>query len=141
MYRKILLPVDLHAPASWQKALPIVLDLCTTFGCELHLLAIFPDLPFSMYGLALPEGVAQRLADAAAAELERFEAEHLPPGLCTTRHVAGGRIYQVILDTAAALDVDLIAIASHRPELSDYLIGPNASLVVRHADRSVLVIR
>ena len=31
--------------------------------------------------------------------------------------------------------------ASHRPELRDYLIGPNAARVMRHADASVLVVR
>ena len=36
---------------------------------------------------------------------------------------------------------DLIVMASHRPELKDYLIGPNAARVVRHADCSVQVVR
>jgi nucleotide-binding universal stress UspA family protein len=31
--------------------------------------------------------------------------------------------------------------ASHRPELSDYLLGPNAARIVRHAKQSVLVVR
>jgi nucleotide-binding universal stress UspA family protein len=30
---------------------------------------------------------------------------------------------------------------SHRPNMSDYLIGPNAARVVRHAPVSVLVVR
>jgi nucleotide-binding universal stress UspA family protein len=30
---------------------------------------------------------------------------------------------------------------SHRPELSDYLLGPNAGKVVRHAKCSVMVVR
>ncbi|MBT6187404.1 MAG: universal stress protein, partial [Rhodospirillales bacterium] len=30
---------------------------------------------------------------------------------------------------------------SHRPALKDYLLGPNAAQVVRHADVSVLVVR
>jgi len=32
-------------------------------------------------------------------------------------------------------------LASHRPDLKDYLLGPNAARVVRHADRSVFVVR
>ncbi len=35
----------------------------------------------------------------------------------------------------------MIVMASHRPEMSDYLLGPNAARVVRHARRSVSVIR
>ncbi|MFQ5760821.1 MAG: universal stress protein, partial [Acidiferrobacterales bacterium] len=36
---------------------------------------------------------------------------------------------------------DLIVMASQRPELKDYLLGPNAARVVRHANCSVLVAR
>jgi nucleotide-binding universal stress UspA family protein len=35
----------------------------------------------------------------------------------------------------------VIVLASHRPELKDYLLGPNAARVVRHAKCSVLVVR
>jgi universal stress protein F len=31
--------------------------------------------------------------------------------------------------------------ASHRPEMRDYLIGPNAAHVAQHASCSVLVLR
>jgi nucleotide-binding universal stress UspA family protein len=35
----------------------------------------------------------------------------------------------------------MIVMASHRPEMSDYLLGANAARVVRHAKISVLVVR
>ena len=38
-------------------------------------------------------------------------------------------------------NADLIVMASHRPELKDFLLGPNAARVVRHANCSVLVVR
>ena len=31
--------------------------------------------------------------------------------------------------------------SANRPELKDYLLGPNAARVVRHSDVSVLVVR
>ncbi len=46
-----------------------------------------------------------------------------------------------ILKAAAESDCDLIVVASHRPALKDYLLGPNAARVVRHANCSVLVVR
>jgi nucleotide-binding universal stress UspA family protein len=49
----------------------------------------------------------------------------------------GGEIISVAKDRA----VDLILMASHRPEMRDYLIGPDASYVAQHADCSVLVLR
>lgn len=58
-----------------------------------------------------------------------------------TLHVLHGRVYDEIIRAADKLGVDAIVMASHQPEVSDYLIGPNAARVVRHARQSVFVIR
>ncbi len=50
-------------------------------------------------------------------------------------------IYEEVLRAAERLGADLIVMAAHRPELSDYLIGPNSARVVRHARQSVLILR
>ena len=55
--------------------------------------------------------------------------------------MATGTAYEEILTTARSFGADLIVMASHRPELKDYLLGPNAARVVRHSDVSVLVVR
>jgi nucleotide-binding universal stress UspA family protein len=55
--------------------------------------------------------------------------------------VRQGSIYSEILSVAREQQVDLIVMASHRPEMKDYLIGTNAARVVRHAACSVLVVR
>jgi hypothetical protein len=48
--------------------------------------------------------------------------------------VLHGRVYDQIIAAADKLGVsDAIVMGSHRPELSDYLLGPNAARVVRHA--------
>jgi nucleotide-binding universal stress UspA family protein len=57
---------------------------------------------------------------------------------CTVGH---GSIYAEILRASRDAGADLIVMASHRPEMKDYLIGANAARVVRHADCSVLVVR
>lgn len=45
------------------------------------------------------------------------------------------------METAAKIGADLIVIGSHRPEMGDFLLGPNAARVVRHSKVSVLVVR
>ena len=52
-------------------------------------------------------------------------------------------VQAVTLQMAAARDfgIELIVMAARRPELRDYLIGPNATYVVQHATCSVLVLR
>ncbi|NOD46159.1 MULTISPECIES: universal stress protein [unclassified Ruegeria] len=58
------------------------------------------------------------------------------------RHVvATGTAYQEILKTAESAGSDLIVIGAHKPDFKDYLLGPNASRVVRHSTVSVYVVR
>jgi nucleotide-binding universal stress UspA family protein len=59
----------------------------------------------------------------------------------TRRIVTEGKIYREILNAARTIGADLIVMGSHHPELRDYLLGPNADKVVRHADCSVMVVR
>lgn len=50
-------------------------------------------------------------------------------------------LYDAILKEADRIDADAIVVGAHRPQLRDYLVGPNAARVVRHARQSVFVIR
>jgi nucleotide-binding universal stress UspA family protein len=54
---------------------------------------------------------------------------------------AQGGAYAEILSVADSSGADLIVVASHQPELSDYLLGSTAAKIVRHAKISVLVVR
>lgn len=54
--------------------------------------------------------------------------------------MAEGKAYREILYLADKTSADLIIMASHHPEFSDYLPGSTAERVVRHARQSVLVI-
>ncbi|NIO41631.1 MAG: universal stress protein, partial [Burkholderiales bacterium] len=52
-----------------------------------------------------------------------------------------GRVHEQIIKQAKKLNVDLIVVGAHTKDLKDYLVGSNASRVVRHASQSVLVVR
>jgi nucleotide-binding universal stress UspA family protein len=52
-----------------------------------------------------------------------------------------GGIYHELLQEAKGWNADLIVVGSHRPVMSDYLLGSNAKTIVRHAQCSVLVVR
>lgn len=64
----------------------------------------------------------------------------LPENKFETHAIAGSPKDQ-ILKLADAINADLIIIASHRPDVSTYLLGSNAGAVVRHAKCPVLVVR
>ena len=78
-------------------------------------------------------------------ELESIDIQALAdriPDSIRVQHIVGeGTIYKTIIETADQIGADLIIMGSHRPELQDYLLGPNAARVVRHSAKSVLVVR
>lgn len=141
MYRNILLAVDLNEEASWHRALPTASEYCRAFAARLHVITVVPDFGMSIVGQYFPEDYEQKMLAAAGERLAALVAEHVPEGIEVDTIVAHGTVYEEILRASRSIDADLIVMASHRPALKDYLIGPNASRVMRHADRSVLVVR
>jgi hypothetical protein len=51
-----------------------------------------------------------------------------------------GAVYNEVLAEAQKMGADLIVVGSHRPGMATYLLGSNASTIVRHAPSSVLVV-
>ena len=141
MYRNILVPVDLSDKHSWRKALPTAVSLCETFQARLHLMTVVPAFGLPMVGQFFPDGYEAKLRQQAAKQLKDFAATQVPDEIESRRIVAEGKIYQEIMKAADVIKADLIVMGSHRPELSDYLLGPNAARVVRHAKCSVMVVR
>ena len=141
MYSDILLPVDLGNESSWAKALPTAIEYCQAFGSTLHVMTVMPDFGSPMVAQFFPEDHEDKMMDNANEVLHKFVADRVPDGIKVQHIVADGTIYKTIIDTAEDIGADLIVMGSHRPELQDYLLGPNAARVVRHSSKSVLVVR
>ncbi len=141
MYQKILLSVDVNDEMSWRKALPVALKQCEAFGAELHVVTVVPKLPTGLINAYVPGLASETMTKDAEGKLAELVAGNVPDGVPVVRHVSHGNIYQGILHAAEKAGADLIVMASHRPEMSDFLLGPNAARVVRHSVCSVLVVR
>lgn len=141
MYRSILLPIDLGHESSWKKALPSAVELARANPADLHIMAVLPDFGLPMVSVNFPADFEKTGLASMAEALTAFAKEHVPEGVSVKTHVAHGTIYSEIMAAADKLGCDLIVISSHRPEMRDYLIGPNAARVVRHAKQSVFVVR
>lgn len=139
MYKKILVPIDISHESSWRKAIPVAVELATTFGAQLFLMTVVRDLDASLVSYYPP--ACQWLHDNATEKLESVAKQWIPETLKLTRIVSDGSISRGITRTAEEHEIDLIVMASHHPEMKDYLIGPNAATVVRHANCSVLIVR
>ncbi|MDV7341197.1 universal stress protein [Terasakiella sp. A23] len=141
MYKEILLPIDLAEPSSWKKALPSAIQICETFGTRLHVMTVVPDFGSSLVGSFFPKGFQETATEEVKKQLKEFVAENIPDHINVQRVVDNGVVYDEILGMSENLDIDLIILSSHRPKLGDYLLGPNAARVVRHAKCSVFVVR
>ncbi len=141
MYKNILLTVDLDEESPWKKALPTALEYCQAFGATLHVVTVVPGFGMSFVGLYFPEDFKDKALAKANEDLGGFIGKHVPPGVETRHSIGYGSVYEEILRISKESKCDLIVIASQRPELDDYLLGPNAARVVRHAGCSVLVVR
>jgi nucleotide-binding universal stress UspA family protein len=141
MYKTILLPIDLGQKSSWEKAIPVAVALAKNQGAKIHVLTIIPDYGMSVVGSYFPKDFEEKSRSSSETELNKLMAEHIPGDVSAEAHVGRGAIYKEILAAADSQACDLIVLASHRPEMSDYLLGPNAARVVRHASQSVFVVR
>lgn len=140
MYKAIMLPIDLSHESSWKKAVPIALKMVEAFGAKLHVITVVQDIRDAMVAQYFPDDYETKMAREAAEKLSELVA-HEMPGVDVTEHVAAGQIYREIVQAAEKNGCDLIVMASHRPELADLLIGPNADHVARHTSASVMIVR
>jgi len=139
MYDTILLAVDLNDQSSWDRLFRTAAAFREKFGATLYVMTVVPDFGLASVGQFFPENYADTAVAQARAELAGLARSKLP--FETQVLVAYGTPYSEILDAAQGVECSLIVMASHRPEFQDYLLGPNAARVVRHAKCSVMVVR
>lgn len=141
MFKRILLPLDLDGHSEHSKVVKAATKMATAFSAELHILTVVPTYGTSLVGSFFPENFEREAQKAASEKLTALAKTAFPAALAVKPHVAVGSVYDKVLETANALECDAIIMGAHRPELRDYLLGPNAARVVRHAAQSVIVIR
>ena len=141
MFKSILLPVDLNSVETQHKAVRTAADLARSYGASLHVLTVVPDFGMTIVATFFPEGYEKEALERTNESLHEFVKQNIPAGLPVQHIVGQGSVHQEILRVAGEIDADLIVMASHRPELQDYLLGPNAAHVVRHTSRSVMIVR
>ncbi len=141
IYSKILLPIDLGEPCTWEKPLPVVLNMVRNSGAHLDVLTVIPDMGMPVVGSFFPPDFEKKARSKAEEELQKWMAKYLPDDVDAEAWVSVGSVYHKIIKVAKRLGTDLIVMASHRPNMQDYLLGPNAARVVRHAPMDVFIVR
>lgn len=140
MFKSILVPIDVAQPSSWQFAIPEGLELAAAGQARLTVMTVVREMKAMFEGVYFPFQLEQMMANARRKLAEIVHEFHATEAKIE-QEVRFGSIGHQILATAKDRDADLIVMASHRPEMRDYLIGPNAAHVAQHAACSVLVLR
>lgn len=141
MYKSILLPVDLGDLDSCAKAKDTAVMLAEQNDAELHVVAVMPDYGMSIVSLSFEADFMDKAVASGAEHLKKYVDENISTSGIVKTHILRGTIYDQILRAADKVGCDLIIMASHRPALKDYLLGPNAARVMRHAKQSVFIVR
>jgi nucleotide-binding universal stress UspA family protein len=140
MFHRIILAVDLADPSPTPKGLAQALDLATSSGGELRLVNVQPLLPATFMEY-VPADFDEEQEKRARGALDAIVAKIDMPKARLSSTVVSGGVYHELLREAAEWRADVIVVGSHRPVMSDYLLGSNAKTIVRHAPCSVLVVR
>ncbi|UDJ80552.1 universal stress protein UspF [Kosakonia oryzae] len=144
MYNSILVPIDISETDLTHQVIPFVQAHAVMNTAKVHFLTVIPSLPYySTLGLAYSVEMPKikEIQQAALEKLDELAKEFKLPAEKVQTHAVTGSPKDQILKLADSINADLIIIASHRPDISTYLLGSNAAAVVRHAKCPVLVVR
>ena len=141
--------MDLSDKETSAKVLAEGVEQAQRQGAALTVMTVVPDMVTGIdyrYAIRGETGGSEeydlkKIVQNALDHLNDFVEENVPKGTEANTIARHGTVYEQILDVADDLAVDQIVIGAHRPQLADYLIGPNTARVVRHAKCSVNVVR
>jgi universal stress protein F len=140
MYTRILLAVDLADSVPAPKGLEQALELAKMGEGELRLVNVQPVIPATFMEY-VPADFDEEQSKRAKEGLDAILGGIALPADRKSAVARAGGIYHELLQEATEWGADLIVVGSHRPVMSDYLLGSNAKTIVRHAQCSVLVVR
>lgn len=137
MFHKIMVPVDLAHSGKLGKALETAGALAKLWGAEVVYVGVSAAVPGAV--AHNPEEFAARLADFAADQSAK-------QGIAATAHAVISHDPATDLDPSLLKAVeetgaDLVVMASHIPNLTDYVWPSNGGTIATRARASVLVVR
>ena len=137
MFNRIMVPVDLAHVDKLERALRCAADLAQQYNATLIFVGVAAATPGSV--AHTPREFAQTMADFAAEQgASRGVAGE---GLALTSHDPSTDLDPTLLKAIEDTGADLVVMASHVPNLTDYLWPSNGGTVAKRAKVSVMVVR
>lgn len=144
MYKHILVPVD--GSSTSLQAVSQAVTLASAFGSAVTAIYVIDPYPFTGVGTEFAYGQDQYLSAAKAEAKEALAAARgqvEAAGLkVDTRVVEAHATWRGIVETADAVQADLVVMGSHgRRGLEKLVLGSVTQRVLQHANQPVLVVR
>lgn len=140
MYKSILVPVDIAEADIAGRAIAEAVAFATLSGGTVRLVYVRSLVPITYMEFVPADFDAEQQTDAEAKLADIAAGIPLPADRVSAR-VLVGSVHGEVLAEADASGADLIVIGSHEPGMLAFVIGSNASAIVRRAKCSVLVVR
>ncbi len=141
MFKTILVPVDLGEVEAARPAIDKAVEIArSSTESTIRLIYVRPIVPVTYMEFMPPAFDEEQQADADRRLAELAAGVDLPSERVSAA-VGLGSVYNEVLNQADQIGADLIVVGSHQPSMATYLLGSNASAIVRHAKCSVLVVR
>jgi nucleotide-binding universal stress UspA family protein len=140
MYKSILVPVDLAEADLAGPAITAAEGFAAQSEGSIRLVYVRSLVPITYMEFVPADFDAGQQAESEAKLAEIAAKVNLPPERVSAK-VLVGSVHGEVLAEADASGADLIVIGSHEPGMLAYVIGSNASTIVRRAKCSVLVVR
>jgi nucleotide-binding universal stress UspA family protein len=140
MYKSILVPVDLAEAELAGPAIAAAESFANQSEGSIRLVYVRSLVPIT-YMEFVPADFDAGQQSESEAKLAEIAAKVNLPAERVSAKVLVGSVHGEVLAEADASGADLIVIGSHEPGMLAYVIGSNASTIVRRAKCSVLVVR
>lgn len=137
MFQKIMCPVDLAHKASLEKALRCAGDLARHYACPVVYVGVTAGVPGPV--AHTPAEYSEKLAAFARAEAagQGITAE----SHAEMAHDPTTEVDDALIRALATTGADLVVMASHVPNVLDYVWPSNGGKLAEHAHASVMLIR
>jgi nucleotide-binding universal stress UspA family protein len=148
MFKTIVVGTDGSERAA--RAVEAAADLAQTLGATLHVVQVYKGVDEAMAS-AMASGmvtvprdlsdVAQAESDAVNESLERLATALRDRGIAVETHAVSGSAAPMILDTADAVDADLIVVGNRGMTGARRILGSVPNTLAHHAECAVLIVR
>jgi nucleotide-binding universal stress UspA family protein len=140
MFKTILAPIDLSDLDTAATALEHATMIAQSSEGSVRLVYVRSEIPVTWREFVPPHFDTEQQQEAEE-KLARVAAGVDLPEDRVSSVVHMGAVHAEVLKEADRVGADLIVVGSHQPSHATYLLGSSATVIVRHARCSVLVVR